>query len=62
MSHEKFTITIKFVACGGQKSKVLDELKELRLFVLGNELQNKKGHFDHAHDVKFHVAHEETQE
>jgi len=62
MKHDKFTITIKFVCCDGQKAKVLEELKELRLLILGNELQNKGGHFDHAHGTKFHVSHEETTE
>lgn len=61
MNHDKFTITITFVCCEGMRTKVLEELKQLRLTVLGNDLQNRAGHFDHASDVKFYVKHEAAE-
>ena len=63
MKHDQFVVTIKFEVCEGMKAKALEELKVLRLFVLGNTYaegkKDIKGVFDHAQDVKFHVDHTE---
>lgn len=59
LGHKKYTIQITFVAAAGMNSKVLDEVKELRLFVEGNVLSGRNSCFDHASDVRFTITHEE---
>lgn len=64
MKHEQFTVTIKLHICEGMKAKALEEIRKLRVFVLGGNgtQQNAGSVFDHATVVKVSVDHEEINE
>lgn len=61
MSHEEYVITIRMDVCEGMVSKVLEEIKRLRMQVEGNAFANKTGHFDHADNVRWTLDHKEIK-
>lgn len=50
MKHDTFTITIRLLVCEEMKAKALEEIRKLRVYVLGGNgtLQGDGSVFDHA--------------
>ncbi len=54
MKHKKFTLTVLVNVCDGMQGKVLEEIRQWRLY--------SEKTFDHGTDVKVYVNHEEVSE
>lgn len=63
MNHDLYTVTIKLDVCEGMKAKALEELRRLRVFVLGGNgtLQGDNSVFSHATILKVQVEHSEIK-
>lgn len=59
MKHELFTVKIQFVVGEGMRPKVLEELGQLKYYVLGNSLKGQRSAIDHASHLRWDITHEE---
>lgn len=63
MKHEVYTVTIKLDVCEAMQSKALEELRKLRVFVLGGNgtLQGDNSVFGHATVLNMKLEHTEVK-
>ena len=58
LGHNKHTITIEFIGCESQNSQILDEIRDFKLHVEGNNLQNKPSCFKYATYLRYNYTKE----